>query len=407
MLKNLEAGEAKFSQLKNPHLPPRSDMRKIRKSLVNNDGDKITSPKDILEEEECFFKQIYSSRNMDPNCPTFNEFFETENALSEEITKTCEGVMSIHECELALKTMENNKTPGTDGLPPEFYRYFWNLLSSIMVSSFNYAFQNRTLSISQCQGIISLIPKKKKNAEYLKNWRPVSLLNVDYKIAMKTIALHLEKILPNLIHPCQSGYVKGRFIVESIGLIADTMHFTKAKNIPGVAMFLDFEKAFDSVEWNFIQKCLNTFNFSLDLQQWIKVFYTDIFSCVLNNGYASENFRIERGVRQGCPLSGTLFIIAIELRAQRITRSKEIKGIPIDEHNEFKHSQYADDTTVLLSDFQSLSKLFDLLSLFERCSGLKLNQTKSEILWLGSMRNRKDTILDLQMSGEPVYAFYI
>ena len=320
------------------NLEKRNQKKKHITSLVNNDGDKITSPKDILEEEERFFKGIYTSRNMDPNCPTFNEFFETENALSEEIAKTCEGVMSIHECELALKTMENNKTPGTDGLTPEFYRYFWNLLGSIMVSSFNYAFRNGTLSISQRQGIISLIPKKKKNAEYLKNWRPVSLLNVDYKIATKTIALRLEKILPNLIHPCQSGYVKGRFIGESIRLIADTMHFTKAKNIPGVAVFLDFEKAFDSVEWNFIQKCLETFNFGLDLRQWIKVFHTDISSCVLNNGYASKHFRLERGVRQGCPLSGTLFVIAIELLAQRIRRSKEIKGIPIDEHNEVKLS---------------------------------------------------------------------
>ena len=235
---------------------------------------------------------------------------------------------------------------------------FWNLLGSFMVNSFNYAFRNGTLSISQRQGIISLIPKKKKNTGYLKKWRPVSLLNVDYKIPTKTIALRLEKILPNLIHPCQSGYVKGRFIGESIRLIADTMHFTKEKNIPGVAVFLDFEKAFDSIQRNFIHKCLETSNFGLDLRRWIKVFYTDISSCVLNNGYASKHFHLERGVRQGCPLCVTLFIIAIEL----------------DEHNEVKHSQYADDTTVLLSDVQSVSKLFDLLSFFERCSGLKLNQ---------------------------------
>ena len=181
------------------------------------------------------------------------------------------------------------------------------------------------------------------------------------------------------------------------------MHFTKETNIPGIAVFLDFEKAFDSIEWNFIHKCLETFNFGLDLRQWIKVFYTDISSYVFNNGYASKHFHLERGVRQGCPLSGTLFVIVIELLVQSIRRSKEIKGITIDEHNEVKLSQYADGTTVLLSDVQSASKLFDLLSLFERCSGLKLNQTKSEMLWLGSMHHRKDTILDLQMSGEPIY----
>ena len=112
-------------------------------------------------------------------------------------------------CKRALMTMESSKTPGTDGLTSEFYRFFWNAIGKFMVESFNYAFQHGSLSISQRQGIISLIPKKNKNAEYLTNWRPVSLLNVDYKIATKTIALRLEKILPSVIHPCQSGNLKG------------------------------------------------------------------------------------------------------------------------------------------------------------------------------------------------------
>ena len=75
----------------------------------------VTKSQTNILEEEHFFKEVYTSRNMDPNCPTFNEFFETENVLAEQIAKTCEGVMSIHECEIALKTMENNKTPRTDG----------------------------------------------------------------------------------------------------------------------------------------------------------------------------------------------------------------------------------------------------------------------------------------------------
>ena len=135
--------------------------------------------------------------------------------------------------------------------------------------------------------------------------------------------------MPSIIHPCQSGYVKGRFIGKSIRLIADTMDFTKIKNIPGIAVFLDFEKAFDSIEWEFIQKCLESFNFGPNLRQWISVFYKDISSCVVNNGVASKHFYLERGVRQGCPLSGILFVIAMELLAQSIRRSKDIKGIYI------------------------------------------------------------------------------
>ena len=107
-----------------------------------------------------------------------------------------------------------------------------------MVDSFNYAFENGSLSISQKLGVISLIPKQDKDKRYPKNWRPISLLNNDYKIAAKAIALRLEKVLPTIINPSQTGYVKERYIGESIRLIADIMSFTKEQNIPGLAVFL-------------------------------------------------------------------------------------------------------------------------------------------------------------------------
>ena len=119
-----------------------------------------------------------------------------------------------------------------------------------MVDSFNYGCENGLLTISQRLTIISLIPKKDKNLQYLKNWRPVSLLNNDYKIATKSIAHRMEKVLPIIINKSQTGYVKGRYIGESIRTISDIMSFTKTHNIPGLAVFPDFEKAFDSLEWN-------------------------------------------------------------------------------------------------------------------------------------------------------------
>ena len=124
-----------------------------------------------------------------------------------------------------------------------------------------------------------------------------------------------------------------------------------------------------------IQKCLEATNFGPHLRQWVYVFYHNISSCVLNNGHASEPFLLERGVRQGCPLSGMLSVIAIEVLAQKIRRSKMIKGIEIEFNGsqEIKLSQYADDTTALLSDSESVMQLFELLDLFERCSGLKIN----------------------------------
>ena len=112
-------------------------------------------------------------------------------------------------------------SPGIDGFTAEFYLNFWELLGQELVDSLNYAFEIGELSISQKRGIITLIPKKDKNKVFLNNWRPISLLNTDYKIATKAITARIVKVLPSLIHGDQTGYIKGRFIGQNVRLIAD------------------------------------------------------------------------------------------------------------------------------------------------------------------------------------------
>ena len=179
--------------------------------------------------------------------------------------ESCEGLLSEDECLNAIKKLKNNKSPGTDGFTSEFYKFFWPELKSDMTSSFNYAFQNGTLSISQRGGIISLIPKKDKDRTLLENLRPISLLSVDYKILTKAIAKRLEKILPKIINHDQTGYIKGRFIGENVRLIQDIMSYTKTMEKTGIAIFLDFQKAFDTIEWNYINAAPKLFNFGPDL----------------------------------------------------------------------------------------------------------------------------------------------
>ena len=107
--------------------------------------------------------------------------------------------MTKEECLKALNEMECNKTPGSDGLPAEFYRIFWNDISDYLLNSFHYAYLRGQLSVSQKRGIIKLIPKKDTELYFVKNWRPISLLNCDYKIAAKAIAIRLKRVLPKLI----------------------------------------------------------------------------------------------------------------------------------------------------------------------------------------------------------------
>ena len=152
------------------------------------------------------------------------------------------------------------------------------------------------MSISQKRGIISLIPKKDKEKKYLKNWRPISLLNNDYKIVTKALALRLEKCYPRLLARIKQDTLREDIYIvgEKIRIITDMMSFTKKKNIPGLAVFLDFEKAFDSIEWCYLQKCLEAFNFGPQLRQWITILYNNITSCVLNNGFATKHFNLGR-----------------------------------------------------------------------------------------------------------------
>ena len=190
-------------------------------------------------------------------------FFSPENvtALSEEEKNSCEGLVKVEECQNALKDFDNNKSPGSDGLPAEFYRFFWPDICHDLVASYNFASQHGMLSISQRRGIISLIPKKFKDKTILENLRPISLLNVDYKILTKVIAKRIENVLPTLINPDQTGYVKGRYIGENIRLIYDLIHYTDKTNQKGIAIFLDFKKVFDSIEWNYLLGPVHTSHF--------------------------------------------------------------------------------------------------------------------------------------------------
>ena len=195
----------------------------------------------------------------------------------------------MSECKNALKGFQKNKSPGTDGLTLQFYTFFWKQISETMIeNSFNYGFTKGELSISQRQSIMRLIPEEDNNLSYLRKWRPISLLNVDYKIATKALAKTLKKVLPTIINDAQTGYVKGRFIGENIRLISDIIHFTAEQNLEGIALFIDFEKAFDGLEWHYLVKVLDILNFGHDFKKWIKTLYTGISSCTINNGFASS-----------------------------------------------------------------------------------------------------------------------
>ncbi|KAL9972585.1 hypothetical protein ACROYT_G018919 [Oculina patagonica] len=246
-----------------------------------------------------------------------------------------------------------------------------------LTDSLNYSFENGELSNTQKQAVIRLIDKKDRDRRYIKNWRPISLLNVDVKIVSKALALRLEKFLPEIIHPHQYAYVKGRTIFDAVRTIDDIMEYTKIKQLPGLMVALDFEKAFDSLSWPFLFKALKSFNFGESFIKWVSTLYSNISSCVINNGFATHMFEVRRGVRQGDPLSAYLFIVALEILLIKIRCDKNIRGIMV-ENKEIKLAAFADDLTTFLQGFKSFQRLSKVLDGFGTCSGLKLNAEKTE-----------------------------
>ena len=186
----------------------------------------------------------------------------------------------------------------------------------------NQSVETGQLSTSQRQAIITLIEKKDKDKRYIKNWRPISLINVDAKILSKILATRMKRVLSKIINCNQTAYVKGRYIGESIRLLIDVLDYTDRNDIDGILFSADFEKAFDSIEHSFIFATLESFGFGPQFIRWIRTILNNPESTVMNNGHSTGYFPLQRGTRQGDPLSAYLFILCVEILFIQMTRKK-------------------------------------------------------------------------------------
>ena len=186
--------------------------------------------------------------------------------------------------------------------------------------------------------------KKDRDKRYIKNWRPISLLNVDTKLISKTLASRLKDVLPSIISHQQTAYVKNRNISESERLISDILEICNNQNINGYMVTMDIEKAFDTLDHNFLLTVLEKIGFGKNFISWIKIILANQGSCVINGGSTTKYFKLEKGARQGDPISAYLFIIALEVLLIMLKNKADIKGLKIFDYD-FLYTAYADDST--------------------------------------------------------------
>ena len=182
-----------------------------------------------------------------------------------------------------------------------------------MLNTFKEYLNNKRISDQQNLGIITCLPKQGKDRRYMKNWRPITLLNSTYKIFSGLLAERIKSTLGELIHNDQKGFVQNRFIGENIRLIHDIMTECETDNIQGFMILVDFEKAFDTLDWQFIQKMFELCNFGEIFLNWIKILQNGSKSIVSQNVFFSEPINLQRGCRQGDPVSPYIFVICAEI----------------------------------------------------------------------------------------------
>ena len=198
------------------------------------------------------------------------------------------------------------KSPGYDGIPYEFYRTFWDLVGDDLVQVANYCLLEKgSLTDSQKKAIITLIPKK-GDTTILANWRPISLVNTDYKLITKSIANRMNDVLPSMVSKSQTCAVRGRQIHHNLLLIREILTYAKREQLPAYIVSVDQEKAFDKVNRKYMFKVLQKHGLPAQFIRFIQALYSDAESSVIVNGFMTQFFPLERGVRQGCPASLSL-----------------------------------------------------------------------------------------------------
>ena len=213
--------------------------------------------------------------------------------------------------------MALNQSPGLDGLTSNFYKHFWPMIGATLTTVYNHAFEHGELSLTQRKGVITLLFKKHDRSK-LKNWRPITLLTTDYKILTKALANRLKNVIADIIHTDQTASIRGRTINDNASLIRDALLYANEVNESLAMITIDQLKTFDRVDHNFLFKALEKFGFGPQLIKWIKLLYTCVSSCVKVNGWMTAFINLERGLRQGCPLSMPLYILTAKVLAIHI-----------------------------------------------------------------------------------------
>jgi len=364
----------------------------------------LTQPNDIVNAFEDYYKKLYEGQELINKEEKVKIFLRTIklNKLTEDVAKEMISPITEEEIRETIAHLKNNKSPGVDGFSGEFYKAFVNELAPNLCKMFNYVLQDEDPPHSWSDAIITVIHKTGKDPTQCMAYRPISLLCQDMKILTSKIANRIQKHIKKLVKPDQTGFINRRFGTNNIRRALNLQQIGKDSKTPSMLLSLDAEKAFDRVDWVFLEQTLNYMGFHDTFVKWVKIFYKNPKSRVRVNGHCSEFFNLGRGTRQGDAMSPVLFALSIEPLAELIRSNTRIQGITDKGGKCHKISLYADDVLLFIENpVSSIPALLECLRDYGLVSGYKVNAEKSEAMMIsGRWPNQLDNEVSFRWSSK-------
>ncbi|GKV22579.1 hypothetical protein SLEP1_g32439 [Rubroshorea leprosula] len=360
----------------------RNEINSIR---IN--GEQYTGVEVIKREVAKYFQELFTEENwrrpkLDGIC--FRQITKTDNELLTTI-------FSEQEIKEAIWNCDPSKSPRPDGFNFRFIMTMWEVVKDDIINFVREFHQHGKMVRGSNASFIVLIPKT-ENPQAIEEFRPISLIGVTYKIMAKLLANRLRKVLPKVIGEQQMAFIEGRQLVEGAVIANEILDKVKRKKKKGFLFKVDFEKAYDKVSWEFIDYMMMRMGFCATWRKWIQECLNSSSVSILINGSPTNQFSVNKGIRQGDPLSPFLFLIVAEglngLMSSAVDKER-YKGVGIGSGDAMvTHLQFTDDT-IFFGDAteDNIRVIKCIMRTFELASGLKINFGKSQLIGVGVDQN--------------------